>query len=59
MRRLWIVAGPDGCEVYHLRPTSYRPELWGQFATLQQAVDYIINPPPSVPVEPDDFDMNF
>nr|CRY94919.1 hypothetical protein [uncultured prokaryote] len=59
MRRPWIVTGPGGYEVYHLWPTSYRPELWGRFATLQQAVDYIIDPPPPAPVEADDFDMDF
>ena len=59
MRRPWIVTRPDGYEVYHLRPTSYRPDLWGRFETLQQAADYIINPPPPIPVEPDDFDMDF
>jgi hypothetical protein len=59
MRRPWIITGSDGYEVHHLRPTSYRPELWGRFATLQQAADYIINPPPPPPVDPDDYDMDF
>ena len=59
MRRPWIVTGPDGYEVYHLGPASYRPDLWGRFETLQQAADYIIDPPPPAPVEHDDFDMDF
>ena len=55
----WIVTGPGGYEVYHLGPASYRPALWGRFETLQQAADYIINPPSSDPVEPDDYDVDF
>ena len=59
MRRPWITTGPDGYEVYHLGPTSHRPSLWGRFETLQQAVDYIIDPPAPVPVDGDDLDMDF
>ena len=59
IRRSWIVTGPDGYEVYHLGPASYRPALWGRFETLQQAADYITDPPSPLPVEPDDYDMNF
>tara|TARA_R110002049_G_C9032957_1_gene552151 strand:- start:153 stop:473 length:321 start_codon:yes stop_codon:yes gene_type:complete len=59
LRRPWIVSLTDGYEIYNLRPTSYRPEIWGQFETLQQAVDYILNPPPSAPIELNDYDMDF
>lgn len=59
MRRPWIITKSDGYEVYHLSPISYRPDLWGRFETIHQAVDYIVNPPPPAPIEPDDFDMNF
>ena len=59
MRRPWITTGPDGYAVYHLGPASYRPDLWGRFETLQQAADYIADPPPPSPVEPDDYDMDF
>ena len=59
MRRPWITTRPDGYAVYHLGPASYRPDLWGRFETLQQAADYITDPPPPSPVEPDDYDMDF
>ena len=60
IRRPWIATRPDGYEVYHLGPSSYRPDLWGRFETLQQAVDYITTPPPPhISSDWSDEDMNF
>lgn len=59
LRRPWIVTGPNGYEVYHLGPTSYRPDLWGRFETLQQAAKYITDPPLPIPDALDDYDLDF
>jgi hypothetical protein len=60
MRKSWIVSEQNGYVVRHIRPTSYRPEEWGRFATLQQAVDYIAaGPTPHIPSDWSDEDMDF
>lgn len=57
--RSWIILGEGDCVLYHLRGSGYRPEIWGRFATPQQAADYIAAPVEYVLSDWSDEDMDF
>lgn len=58
LRRPWISTADAQVVVYCLRPAAFRPDRWGSFDTVAQAVAYITDPPSLHQIEFDD-DLDF